>query len=295
MDTYQVITDRIVAMLERGVVPWRKPWRSGSDGAPVNLVSRKSYRGINVFLLACSDYESHYWLSFKQAKQLDGYVNKRERATMVVYWNWIDKQSGQSDTDGKPVVDRIPFLRHYSVFNVQQCTLPNGVVPTLPDKPIVEPIATCETIVDGMPNRPEIGHNGCNRAYYRQATDSVHMPDRARFDKQTEYYSTLFHELSHATGHRSRLDRKTLTECDGFGGQNYNREELVAEMGAAFLCGVTGIETQTLDNSAAYLASWLRVLKNDKRLVVTAAAQAQKAVDYILAKESPIGQMTYRV
>jgi antirestriction protein ArdC len=209
---------------------------------------------------------------------------------MVVYWNWIDKQTGHTDADGKLVMDRIPFLRHYNVFNVQQCTLPDGVVPDLPDKPTVEPIEACETVIDNMPNRPEIRHNGCNRAFYRKATDSIHMPDQCRFDKQAEYYSTLFHELTHATGHQSRLNRQTLTDHDGFGGENYSREELVAEMGAAFLCGVTGIETQTLDNSAAYLASWLRALKEDKRLVATAAAQAQKAADYIQAKETPAGQ-----
>ncbi|MEA1909711.1 MAG: zincin-like metallopeptidase domain-containing protein [Patescibacteria group bacterium] len=291
MDTYQVITDRIVGMLEHGTVPWRKPWRLSSiDGAPVNLVSRKAYRGINVFLLACSGYDNPYWLSFNQAKSLGGHVNKGERSTMVVYWNWIDKETGDTDSHGQPVVDRIPFLRYYNVFNAQQCELPDGIVPSLPDRPAVEPIAACESIVQAMPNRPVIASNGGNGAYYRQSTDSVHMPDRARFDKQEEYYSTLFHELTHSTGHRSRLNRKTLTDHDSFGGQNYSREELVAEMGAAFLCGVTGIETQTLDNSGAYIASWLRALKEDKQLVVTAAAQAQKAADYIRAKNNPAGQ-----
>jgi len=291
MDTYQVITDRIVGMLEKGTVPWRKPWRHSTlDGAPINLVSRKGYRGINVFLLACSGYDSPYWLSFNQAAQCGGHVNKGEHSTMVVYWNWIDKETGQTDSQGEPVVDHIPFLRHYNVFNVQQCNLPDGVVPSLPNAPAIEPIAACDAIVQAMPNRPAISENGGNRAYYRQATDSVHMPNRTRFDKQEEYYSTLFHELTHATGHGSRLNRPTLTEYDGFGGENYSREELVAEMGAAFLCAVTGIETQTLDNSGAYVASWLHALKEDKRLVVTAAAQAQRAADYIRAKENPIGR-----
>ena len=290
MDTYQVITDQIVAMLERGVVPWRKPWQSGPEDAPVNLVSGKNYRGINVFLLSCLGHDSPYWLSFNQARKLGGHVNKGERSTMVVFWNWFDKQTGQNDADGKPVVDRIPFLRYYNVFHVSQCDLPDGVVPAIPDKPRVEPIAACESIVGSMPSRPEIKHNGCNRAYYRKGTDSVHMPDRSRFTSQPEYYSTLFHELTHATGHKSRLNRKTLTESDGFGGENYSREELVAEMGAAFMCGSAGIETRTIANSASYIASWLGALKEDKRLVVTAAAQAQKAVDYIMAKETPVGQ-----
>jgi antirestriction protein ArdC len=295
MDTYQVITDRIIGMLENGTVPWRKPWKHSTlDGAPINLASRKAYRGINVFLLACSGYDSPYWLTFNQAKQCGGHVNKGERSTMVVYWNWFDRETNRTDNQGQPVVDHIPFLRHYNLFNVQQCDLPDGAVPTLSDVPVVEPIAACEAIVQAMPNRPAIGNNGGNRAYYRQATDSVHMPNQTRFDNQEEYYSTLFHELTHATGHSSRLDRQTLTEYDGFGGENYSREELVAEMGAAFLCGAAGTETQTIDNSASYIASWLRKLKEDKRLVVTAAAQAQKAADCIQDRINPAGQLTHR-
>jgi len=288
MDIYQSVTDRIVALLEQGTVPWRKPWTvAGHEGLPKNLVTRKAYRGINVFILTAQAYESPYWLTFNQARQLDGHVNKGERSSMVVFWNWVEKETGQTNTDGSPVVEEIPFLRYYNVFNVSQCTLPDGLVPNLPEQPKVEPIAACDCIVSGMSNPPAINHNGGNRACYRQATDSVHMPDRHRFFRQAEYYSTLFHELAHATGHSSRLDRKTLTEYDGFGGQNYSREELVAEMGASFLCGMTGIETQTIDNSASYVASWLQALKEDKRMVVTAAAQAQRAADYILNNKTP--------
>ena len=291
MNAYQIITDKIIAMLEKGTVPWRKPWgQSTLDGAPINLVSQKPYRGINVFLLASSGYDSPYWLSFNQAKQCGGHVNKGERSSMIVFWNWIDKETGKTDSKGQQVVDHIPFLRYYNVFNVNQCDLPEGAVPSLPDKPAIEPIAACETIIHDMPDKPAISHNGGNRAYYRKTTDSVHMPDRSRFEKQEEYYSTLFHELTHSTGHPSRLNRQTLTGNNRFGGENYSREELVAEMGAAFLCGTAGIETQTLDNSGAYIASWLRALKDDNRLVVVAAAQAQKAADYIQAKQNPIGQ-----
>ena len=290
MDTYQVITGRIIDLLEQGTVPWRKPWKQSTlDGAPINLVSKKPYRGINVFLLACEGYDNPYWLTFKQAKQAGGHVNKGERSTMVVFWNWLDKKTDKLDSQGQPVVDRIPFLRHYNLFNVEQCDLPEGLVPALSDQPTMEPIEACEAIVQAMPDKPAINHNGGNRAYYRQGTDSVHLPNRARFNNQEEYYSTLFHELTHSTGHSSRLDRKTLTEYDGFGGENYSIEELVAEMGAAFLCGTAGIETQTIDNSSAYIAHWLRALKNDKRMVVTAAARAQKAADYIQAIESPVG------
>ena len=285
MDIYQSITDRIVGLLETGTIPWHKPWTvSGTEGLPKNLVTRKPYRGINVFILVAQGYDSPYWLTFNQAKHLGGHVNKGERSSMVVFWNWVEKETGRTAGDGTPVVEEIPFLRYYNVFHASQCTLPYNVVPDLPERPAIEPISECDRIAAGMPNPPAINHNGGSRAYYRQATDSVHMPDRHRFPQQAEYYSTLFHELTHATGHSSRLNRKTLTEYDGFGGQNYSREELVAEMGASFLCGMAGIETQTIGNSAGYVASWLRALKEDKRMVVTAAAQAHKAADYILNK-----------
>ena len=288
MDLYQSITDKIVAMLERGTVPWHRLWSvAGLEGLPKNLVSKQPYRGINVFILLASGFESPYWLTFNQAKHYDGHINKGERSSMVVFWNWFDKETGELDSDGNRAVEKIPFLRHYNVFNVTQCTLPDSIVPDLPERPAAEPIAACDRIVEGMTNPPAINHNGGGRAFYRQATDSVHIPERHRFPKQSEYYSTLFHELTHATGHSSRLNRKTLTEYDGFGGQNYSREELVAEMGATFLCGMAGIENQTIDNSASYVASWLQALKTDKRLAVTAAAQAQKAADYILNIKTP--------
>ena len=291
MDIYQSITDRIVALLEQGTVPWRKPWTvAGHEGLPKNLITRKPYRGINVFILKATSFDSPYWLTYNQAHHLGGHVNKGERSTMVVFWNWVEKETGRTDADGNKVVEEIPFLRYYNVFNVSQCTLPEGTVPELPQQPTFQPIAECERIVAAIPNRPAINHNGGNRAFYRQATDSVHLPDPGRFPQQSEYYSTLFHELTHATGHPSRLNRKTLTEYDGFGGQNYSREELVAEMGASFLCGMAGIETQTIENSASYVASWLAALKEDKRLVVTAAAQAHKAADYILNDKTPEGR-----
>ncbi len=282
MDTYQVITDRMIGLLESGTVPWRKEW-SGSD-LPVNLISKKTYRGINVLLLSMSEYSSPYWLTFNQAKKVGGHVRKGERSTMIVFWKWIDKREDTEDDDKR---DGVPYLRYYNVFNVEQCELPDGAVPVDTDSPTVQPIAECERVVSAMPLCPEIAHNGNGRAYYRRGDDSIHMPLRDSFESPEAYHSTLFHELAHSTGHKSRLDRHSLTEYDGFGGQNYSREELIAEMSAAFLNGTTGIGTATIDNSAAYVASWLKALKNDKRMVVTAAAQAQKATDYILGITGP--------
>ena len=277
-DVYQIITERIVAQLEAGTVPWRKPWSPGSQ--PQNLISRKAYRGVNVFLLGCQTYASPYWLTFRQAQELKGHVLKGQRATPVVFWKILEKDDAKTGEAAK-----VPLLRYYSVFNAQQCELPDGTVP--PTEVVthpVDPIAECESVVEAMPKRPEIQHGG-DAAFYRPTADTVTMPHRNRFSWSAEYYSTLFHELAHATGHPSRLNRPGITEQAAFGTQTYSKEELVAEMSAAFLCGHCRIEQTTLTNSAAYIAGWLKKLQDDRRLVVHAAAAAQKAADFILNRK----------
>lgn len=273
---YQVITDRVMDLLKQGVVPWQKPW-SSAEAMPRNLISRKPYRGVNVFLLHALGYESPFWVTFKQAQSLGGNVRKGEKACPVVFWKWLDVES-----DGEQ--ERIPLLRYYSVFNVAQC---DGIT-----APVIEgtkrehsPIESAEQIVAAMPKKPVIQHGG-SRACYSPSLDRVAMPQAETFATSQDYYCTLFHELTHATGHETRLNRKGVSGSEGewsaFGSTPYAREELVAEMGAAFLCGHAGIVERTIENSAAYVASWLERLKDDVRLVVTAAAQAQKAADFIL-------------
>jgi antirestriction protein ArdC len=277
-DVYSIISDRIIAQLESGTVPWRKPWTA--QGEPQNLVSKRAYRGVNVFLLRGQTFESPYWLTFRQAQELKGHVRKGEHATPVVFWKWFEKEDDES---GK--VRPAPLLRYYSVFNAVQCDLPAGAVPQPEKAPgTVDPIEQCEQVVKAMPKRPEIRHGG-DSAFYRPMTDTVTIPHRNRFSWSAEYYSTLFHELAHATGHASRLNRPGITDLAAFGTEVYSKEELVAEMSAAFLCGHCGIEQATVPNSAAYIASWLKQLKNDRRLVVHAAAAAQKAADFILDRQ----------
>ena len=273
-DVYQIITDRILALLDAGVNPWRKPWHAAAWKPPQNLLSRRPYRGVNVLLLGLSPYSSPYWVSFKQALQAGGNVKKGEKASLAVFWKLYDK-TDKADPSQR---ERIPVLRYYHVFNVEQCEgvayPPPDDVPSFPH----DPIAEAERIAAAMPNPPTITHTEERRAFYRQETDTVNIPPLARFDKAAEYYATLFHELTHATGAKDRLARKLGSP---FGSMDYGREELIAEMGAAYLCGLAGILDQTEDNSAAYLDGWRAIIKQDRRAVVLAAGAAQKAVDLI--------------
>ena len=271
---YDQITDRIITMLEKGTIPWRKPWKSQSI-FPRNLVTKKAYRGINVFLLHAMGYESPFWLTFRQALELGGNVRKGEKACPVVFWKRIDVEGREPGEKQK-----IPMLRYYHVFNLAQCDgIKISPAPAI-DTPSISLPAKPEEILLHMPERPEIQH-GMRKAYYSPSADIVGMPDKSQFETGAAYYATLFHELTHATGHRTRLNRPTVTENTSFGSEPYSKEELIAEMGAAFLCGQSGIEA-TLANSAAYLAGWLERLKNDRTIIVQAAAQAQKAADFIL-------------
>lgn len=279
MNVYEIITEQIIDRLEKGDIPWHQPWIGA--GYPKNLVSKKDYRGINIFLLACSKYASPYWLSYKQCQDLGGHVRKGEKSTMVVFWKQIKVKGVEQDSD---ITEKtIPMLRYYRVFNVEQCDGLEKKLPASNINPDFQPIAACEQVVSGMQNKPTIEHRE-NRAYYRPSTDMVNMPQNNNFVNPEYYYSVLFHELGHATGHEKRLARKDYAEgC--FGSETYSKEELVAEMTAAFLCGYCQIENKTIDNSASYIKSWLRKFKDDAKMVILAAAAAQKAADYILNRK----------
>ena len=273
---YEQITERIVNMLEKGTVPWQMGWKTRAAW-PCNLVSKRPYQGMNVFLLHAMSYESPFWLTYRQAQELGGNVRKGEKACPIIFckrFEKVDEQSGE--------VEKIPMLRFYYVFNISQCEnlksipSPTETPNTAPTKP--------EEIVLGMPNRPEIKH-GMRAAFYNPSEDFVGMPDKERFLTEAAYYKTLFHELTHSSGARHRLNRPGVAEAINFGSDPYCREELIAEMGAAFLCGQAGIAETALENSAAYIQGWLKKLQEDKRLIVQAASQAQKAANYILGIE----------
>jgi antirestriction protein ArdC len=271
---YEIVTESIIKQLESGVAPWRKPWRTE---LPANLVSRKEYRGINIFLLASQGYGSRYWVTYRQAQILGGSVKKGEHSSKVAFWK-IDEYRKANKETGEDENRKSILLRHYNVFNLEQC---DGIKSPEPSR-LIHPIKQCESIINSMPNPPRFVRD--SRAFYRPSNDSVGMPSRWAFDSVEGYYSTLFHELTHSTGHPSRVGREGIMDHNPFGSEDYSKEELVAEMGAAMLCGVAGIESETLGNSAAYLQSWINRLRSDSRLIVSAASQAQRAADYILAK-----------
>ena len=279
MKVYEIITDRILRKLEEGTVPWRRPWNA-SAGLPKNLISRKEYRGINVFLTGSQGYESSYWLTFKQTKELGGYVKEGAKGTPIVYCDTFKKEV--VGKDGEVEERELSFLRYYTVFNVAQVDGIEVPASDVAERPF-SPIHECEKIVADMPFPPAI-KTGSDRAFYRSSEDTVYMPRPELFESDEEYYSTLFHEIVHATGHETRLNRRPSTERRSFGDEAYSKEELIAEMGASFLSAIAGIEPATLDNSAAYIQGWLKALRDDRKLVILAAAAAQRATDYILSK-----------
>ena len=288
---YQTVTDRIVKSLEAGIIPWEKPWQSptyAGGSVPRNFRTGKPYRGVNVMLLWSAPYSAPFWLTYKQAQELGGSVRKGEKGTQIAFYKrFAGKKDGAEQVEELPEENdkqpRSPYmLTSYTVFNVEQCDglkLPELLPAVEPD--IFAEDAACKAVVEGWVGRPilQLLSETERRACYRPATDTVHMPARHRFLEPSLYYSTLFHELVHSTGHETRLRR---TFGASFGDDLYSREELVAETGAAFLCAIAGIDNaHSARNTTAYLQNWMQQLKGDNRLILQAASAAQKAVDLI--------------
>lgn len=288
MNAYDTITNRIMEQLEKGVVPWHKPWKGGEEGLPKNLLSRKPYRGINRMILACCGYDSPYWLTYKQAKELGGHVKLGEHGAPVIKALFVNEENKALELGKEQSAGAFRGLKSYTVFHISQCELPEKLTALLTERlpHVYDPIPSAEKIVTAMPHRPALSHDKAGKkfqAYYSPSEDYVQVPGLSNFEQPEHYYSVLFHELGHSTGHPTRIGRPGITQAVSFGSTNYSKEELIAEMTAAFLCGMAGIEQPfTITLSAAYIASWLKVLKNDRTFVVQAAKEAQKAADYIL-------------
>ena len=271
MNLYDEITRRIMEQLEQGIIPWQKPW-IGSSSA-ISHVTGKPYSLLNQMLL---DYPGEY-VTFRQCQQEGGKVRKGEKSSMVVFWRWIEQEDEESGEKKS-----IPFLRYYNVFHIDQCEgLTAKHVKPLPVGASVDVIAEGIVADYVQCSHVHLNHTEGDHAFYRPSDDSIFLPLREQFRSTAEYYSTVYHEMVHSTGHKSRLDR--LDHVAAFGSEDYSKEELIAEIGAAALVNQAGLETaSSFRNSAAYIQNWLSVLRNDKRFIVSAAGKAEKAVNLIL-------------
>lgn len=294
---YEVITDRIIGMLDKGVVPWRRPWKvTGTEGAnrPTNAKSGKAYRGLNYLILATVgfEYTSNLWLTAKQAIDFGGSVKAGEKGTAVTFWKVFP---GTDEKTGKPKT--IPMLRYFTVFNVEQTEnvkLPKKFQPVAEDTTAEDhedktPIEHAEGIVERYiaDDGPVLSVKKSSRAFYRPSEDSITVPELDQYDSVEEYYSTLFHELGHSTGHKARCNR-TESGHNAFGDEAYSKEELVAEMTSAFLAAECGIDNSTIENSVAYIAGWSKKFREDPKVLIAAASKAQAAADYIMGIPAPV-------
>jgi len=278
---YEIVTNSIMESLENGVIPWRKPFSDSFNMLPINFSTGRAYRGINILLLGSIGYNLAYshnsWLTFHQAKKIGGHIKKGEKASQVLFWKKIHlhEETESDSTDEKMVF----IARIYHVFNVDQCEgLDYDKGSLIPESPI----SSADEVISSFPSPPEIQLS--SHAVYFPELDVVKIPSSDKFISQEEYYATLFHELIHSTGHPSRLNREFQGRLKAE--QSYAEEELIAEVGSAFLCAMLGIDNSDIQqNKASYIQGWLKSLGDDKRLVVKAASQAQKAVDYILNKK----------
>ena len=274
---YEMVTDRIISQLENSVIPWEKPWTGIQSGA-YNRISKHSYSLLNQMLLK---HEGEY-ATFKQWTELGGHIKKGEKSEIVVFWR-LQPIEEETD-DGTKQIRQIPLLRYYNVFHISQV---DGIKP-LENKAFteLEPIENAEKVLNEYLTREHLTleHTASNEAYYSPSRDLIHLPLMEQFKNQAEYYSTAFHEVTHSTGHKSRLNRLGEDlKIASFGSEDYSKEELVAEIGSANLLNMLGIETdRSFRNSTAYIQSWLSVLKSDVKFIVSASSKAEKAVKYIL-------------
>ena len=291
-DLYQVITDKILDEIEKtGKLNWVKEWKTkrGTNVFPMNGISKKRYEGINFFLLSMHDYVNPYWLTYKQVEQLGGNVRKGEKSTMIVFWK-LNEYTKTNEATQKDEVKKVPILRYYNVFNVEQCenvTIKADEVPEV-EYNDNEKIDIAQNIVESYQMREAINYDikESDRAYYRPSTDSITMPLIGQFNSSQSFYSTFFHEISHSTGHKKRLNRKEVVETTYFGSCDYGTEELTAELTSAFICAEIGISNESTErNSVAYLKNWKNAIKGDKKLFLMASQRASKSAKYILNKQ----------
>lgn len=284
-DIYAEITDRIIAEMEKGIIPWTKPW-VGTGGA-ISYESGRPYSLLNQILLG----KPGEYLTFNQVQKNGGKVKKGAKSKFVVFWKFIEKAQADKDgnmvkdSNGLPIMKSIPFLKYYNVFHIEDC---EGIEPKH-TKDLSEnkftPIEKAEKVLNEYIAREHIDliFEAGDRAFYRPSTDEIHLPTKEQFITSEGFYETAFHESVHSTGHPKRLNRIAIgAGAAGFGSEDYGKEELVAEIGSCAILNQLGIETEkSFRNNASYIQNWLQALKNDKRMIVSAAGKAEKAVEMI--------------
>jgi antirestriction protein ArdC len=281
-DIREEISNRVIKALEAGTAPWHKSWSSIGGGLPRSIGSGKAYRGINVFLLALSEYTSPWWGTYKAITEKGGQVRKGEKSTSIILWKRFPKNVVNEET-GKLESKSFMMLRTFNVFNAEQADgLSEKYFPAKGAESVEEHAEASIVAKEyfAREGAPSLSYGG-DRAYYSPSADAIRLPNAADFEGDNEFQATRFHEMAHSTGHKSRCAREGVMVFDHFGSEKYGKEELVAEMTSAMLTGICGIET-TFDNSASYLATWIKAIRGDSSLIVAAGAQAQRAVDLIL-------------
>ena len=280
MTIYETVTTRILNQLAAGQVPWHKTWKTG---LPKSLTTGKEYRGVNLLVLGSAEYTSRYWLTFREAQRQGGHVRKGERASPVIYWKWRtpEELAQRAEQTGKETVSPCtPFVS--AVFNFDQVEGVARPADDLPPRP-EDRLQVADQMLEVMPDKPEIVHTLTAQPAYSPSRDRITLPHLSQFESADEYFGTLYHELVHSTGAPRRLNRFAAAEGDRV--EKYSFEELVAEFGAAFLCGFAGIANQHTEAlQASYIEGWARVFQQDNRVLVRAASAAQRAADYIRGK-----------
>ena len=298
-NVYQLVTDRIVEQLNKGIVPWQKPWSGAclADGGAINYVTRRPYSFLIQLLLG----KEGEWLTFKQVKAAGGSIKKGSKAGMVVFYSQVKREfktKVQEEDDDQPVIKTkerlVPILKYYLVFHIDDTEgIDSKIKKEEKDGTLIFPIDAAEEVITGYLERESdlTFHNDhlSDRAFYSPSLDSVTVPMLSQYEIPEEYYSTTFHELVHSTKKKSRCNRDSEQHgIAAFGGEDYSREELVAEIGSAMLCNKVGIECEkAFKNSVAYIQSWLRALKNDPKAIVWASSRAENAARFILTGEKP--------
>lgn len=280
IDLYETITNEVIASLEKNVIPWRRPWSISFEGISFNRLTRRPYSILNQILLSQDPGE---YATFKGWSIIGGKVKKGAKAKKIFFWRIYERT--EINDKGEKVVKKIPVLRYYNVFSIRQV---ENVYPLKPEEYESEPIEDAERIVNEYITREGINFRAeaSNQAYYNPVKDEIVVPKLSQFRDSEEYYSTIFHEMVHSTMRPERCNRENENKAAFFGNEDYSKEELIAELGSAFLCSKSGISnTRTLQNSESYIQSWIGALKNDKHLIVSAASKSEKAVNFILQED----------